>query len=337
MEKPAVYVGLDYHQDAVQACVMDAGGRMLANIACVNDCVAIVRAVERHGVPRGVAVEACAGAANLADELIAHAGWAVDLAHPGYVARLKQSPDKTDFADARILADLTRVGWLPRVWLAPEPVRALRRLTRWRQTIVDDRRAARLRVRALLRDLRRRPPRGVRPWTAAWRAWLDALELPPSARFVLDALHRHIADLSVHLRAVEAELDRASAADQVVARLLAMPGIGRVTAWVLRAQIGRFDRFRTGKQLARFCSLCPRNASSGERVADSGLIRAGDPQLRATLIELGHRLARHDPRWGELAARLRAAGKHACVVAAAIANRFVRWLHHQMQETPRMT
>jgi hypothetical protein len=26
------------------------------------------------------------------------------LAHPGFVSRMKQSPDKTDFSDARVLA-----------------------------------------------------------------------------------------------------------------------------------------------------------------------------------------------------------------------------------------
>jgi hypothetical protein len=49
----------------------------------------------------------------------------VQLAHPGYVARMKQSRDKTDFGDARMLADLERVGYLPRVWLAPEEVREM--------------------------------------------------------------------------------------------------------------------------------------------------------------------------------------------------------------------
>ena len=52
-------------------------------------------------------------------------------------------------------------------------------------------------------------------------------------------------------------------------KLLTMSGIGLVTAVTLRAEIGRFDRFRTGKQLARFCGLSPRNASSGQRQASA--------------------------------------------------------------------
>jgi hypothetical protein len=96
------------------------------------------------------AIEACGGAADLADELIARAGWSVHLAHPGYVARIKQSPDKTDYSDARLLADLERVGYLPKVWLAPENIRELRRLVRYRQQLANQRRNVKLRIRALL-------------------------------------------------------------------------------------------------------------------------------------------------------------------------------------------
>ncbi len=46
---------------------------------------------------------------------------------------MKQGPDKTDWGDARLLVDLVRVGYLPKVWLAPENIRELRRLVRYRQ------------------------------------------------------------------------------------------------------------------------------------------------------------------------------------------------------------
>ena len=125
-----VFVGLDYHASSVQVCVMDADGRMLLNRKCANDWRAVMAAVQgRCGkeVQVQAAIESCCGAADLADELISR-GWTVQLAHPGYVARMKHNPDKTDYSDARMLADLERLGFLPRVWLAPEEVRELRRL-----------------------------------------------------------------------------------------------------------------------------------------------------------------------------------------------------------------
>jgi transposase len=334
MSNVTVFVGLDYHKDSIQVCVMDPSGKILVNRSCPNRADAVVAVVADHGQDVRAALEACAGSANLADELATKHGWVVNLAHPGYVARMKQTPDKTDWADARVIADLVRVGYLPKVWLAPEDVRQLRTLTRYRQQLVDRRRATKLRVTALLRDARVvEPP--CRRWGRAWTAWLTTADgLGSEGRWVVDRLLGDLRDVAGSIAEVDRRLAEVTAEDPVVTQLLALAGIGLVTAWVLRAEIGRFDRFTTGKQMARYCGLSPRNASSGQRQADAGLIKAGNEHLRATIIEAAWRLIRYDPRWKALAATMRAAGKPACVIAAAVGNRWVRWLFHQVAGGP---
>ena len=64
MDRIAVFVGLDYHQDAVQVCVMDGGGRVLSNRSCVNAWEAIVALAEHHGRVVRVGIEACTGSAK---------------------------------------------------------------------------------------------------------------------------------------------------------------------------------------------------------------------------------------------------------------------------------
>jgi len=282
----------------------------------------------------GCGIEACCGSADLAEALIRHGGWSVDLAHPGYVNRMKQSPDKHDWGDARMLADLERVGYLPVVWLAPQEIRELRRLVRYRQNQARQRRDVKLRIGALLRDHRARSPEKINRWTRPWLHWVKEIPLPEQSRWVMDCLIEDLGRVSRDIRRTEARLEQATAADPVIARLRTLPGIGPVTAWMLRAEIGWFHRFRTGKQLARFCGLSPRNASSGERQADAGLVRAGSAQLRSVLIEAAHRLIWHHPRWQALALRLLDTGKPKSVVAAAVANRWIRWLYHQMKNVP---
>ena len=85
------------------------------------------------------------------------------------------------------------------------------------------------------------------------------------------------------------------------------------------------------KLSARLSALSPRNASSGQKQADAGLIKAGNPELRTVLVQAAHRLVRYDERWTKLAGQLRLRGKPTSVMIAAIANRWVRWLFHQMQ------
>lgn len=327
MSSIPVFVGLDYHMASVQVCVVDQTGRQLANRRCANSWQAIQQVVRPHGTPQRVAIEACTGAAHLADELIARAGWPVRLAHPGYVARLKQSPDKSDYSDGRLLADLERVGYLPPVWLAPEEVRELRRLIRYRQQLVAERRNIKLRVSALLRE-QRIFFQGT-AWTKAWRKCVLAVpDLSEQARWIIERQIVRLDQLESEIRTVEERLQGLVQEDALVAKLLLQKGVGLITAVTLRAEIGRFGRFQTGKQLARFCGLSPRNASSGQRQADAGLIKAGNPQLRIALIEAAHRLMRFDDRWSAFGAQLLARGKPKCVVIAAIANRWIRGLHH---------
>lgn len=276
------------------------------------------------------AIEACNGAADLADELRQHAGWSLDLAHPGYVRRMKQNPDKTDFSDAHLLADLVRVGYLPRVWLAPPAIREWRRLVRRRQDLANRRRAVKLRSGALLRE-HRLVNREARPWTKRGLAWVAALELPAESRWGMNDLFAELAELHTRRHRIEQRLAQFAAHDELITRLRGLPGIGLITASVLRAEIGDPRRFRTGKQRSRYCGLTPCNASSGARQADAGLIAAGNPTLRAALMAAAHRLKRLTPRWRAFAAALAARGKPKSVVTAAVANRWLRGLFHELR------
>ena len=115
-----VFVGLDYHESTVRVCVLDTDGSKLANADCANDWKSIANFAERFGRPVRAAIESCCGAADLAEELVSCAGWSVDLAHPGYVQRMKQNPDKTDCQDAQLSG--LGAGWLPSARVVGAPL-----------------------------------------------------------------------------------------------------------------------------------------------------------------------------------------------------------------------
>ncbi len=279
----------------------------------------------------GAALESCCGAANLAEQL-QQQGWDVALANAGICSRMKQNPDKTDFSDAQLLADLVRVGYLPRVWLPPESIRDLRRLTRHRQQLVDERRRIKQRIRAMLREERISPPSDVgNVWTVSWKQWLQSTtSLREHSRWVMDVHLTNLNRVSEQIRDVERRMEASTTDDAVVQKLREEKGVGLVTAVTMRAEIGSFQRFQSGKQLARYCAVTPKNASSGKKQADGGLIQAGNLHLRTMLIETAHRLARFVPKWKTLKDRLKAAGKPASVAAAAVANRWIRQLYWHM-------
>jgi transposase len=153
----------------------------------------------------------------------------------------------------------------------------------------------------------------------------------PLGRWVVDDLLDDITYTAGKIAKADARLRAATEGDKIVKKLLNQPGVGEVTAWVLRAYVGDFGRFKTAKQLARYCGLSPCNASSGTRTADAGLIDGCNRLLRATVVQAAHRLIRTTQRWRDLAASMRARGKPACVIAGAVGNRWLRTLHHAMK------
>lgn len=203
---------------------------------------------------------------------------------------------------------------------------------RLRADLVSRVRGIKTRVLGVLRAQRVAEPARPGRWTRGWTAWLESADgISRAGRFTIRTHLSEMRWLTERVRETEALLGDLTASDPLFTRLLEQPGVGKITAWTMLALIGDFSRFASGKQLARFCAVTPRNASSGQRVADAGLIRAGDPLLKSVLVEAGHRLRRLDPRWAAFSRRLQERGKPVSVIVAAIANRWVRWLYHQVK------
>jgi transposase len=110
-----------------------------------------------------------------------------------------------------------------------------------------------------------------------------------------------------------------AAADDPVARLTTIPGVGRRTAEGILAEVGSdVSRFPTAGHLASWAGLCPgQDESAGKR--RSGKTRKGSPWLRTLLVEAATAAARTkdtalSARYRRLAARR---GRKKAIVALA--------------------
>ena len=115
----------------------------------------------------------------------------------------------------------------------------------------------------------------------------------PHQRFLL-ALHlARIADLDEVITHLDAEItERLHPHAEEIARLDAIPGVGRRTAEVILAEVGGdVSRFPTAAHLASWAGVCPgNNESAGKRL--SGRTRKGNRYLRAALAEAAQAAAR---------------------------------------------
>jgi transposase len=106
----------------------------------------------------------------------------------------------------------------------------------------------------------------------------------------IDALDALVQEIDTQVDAVTTRMDEAVEAGQpkftaLVALLMTVPGIGRLAARMILAEIGRdMSRFPTAGHLLSWAGLCPgNNESAGKR--RSSRLRKGAPWLKALLIQ----------------------------------------------------
>ena len=112
---------------------------------------------------------------------------------------------------------------------------------------------------------------------------------------------REVRELERRIEAVEEELERIAKEEPVIRTLLQVPGIGVLTATALYASVGSVHAFQSGRHLASWLGLTPRERSSGDRRRLGRITKQGDPYLRTLLI--------HGARSALLAAERARAGR----------------------------
>jgi transposase len=123
------YVGIDLHRRRSVIVPMTGEGEVLDTVRIDNDPVALSRELSKAGPDSEVVLEATYGWYWAAD-LLQACGARVHLAHPLGSRCSAISGPETDARDSRNLAELLRMGRLPKAWLAPPAVRELRELVR---------------------------------------------------------------------------------------------------------------------------------------------------------------------------------------------------------------
>jgi transposase len=119
-------VGIDLHRRRSVIVRMDPTGQRLDTVRIDNDPVALAAQIAKAGEHPQVVLEATYGWYWAAD-VLRDAGAQVHLAHPLGVKGFAYRRVKNDVRDAADLADLLRMGRLPEGWIAPPPIRELRR------------------------------------------------------------------------------------------------------------------------------------------------------------------------------------------------------------------
>lgn len=108
--------------------------------------------------------------------------------------------------------------------------------------------------------------------------------LPAPAREALGFLVRQLAAVKEQILDLEKKLKDWHKNNEASRRLATIPGIGVITATALVATIGEADQFKSGRELAAWLGLVPRQNSSGNKQRLGRISKRGDGYLRKLLV-----------------------------------------------------
>lgn len=232
---------------------------------------------------------------------------------------------KTDVQDAEWLASLARVGLIRPSFVPPPAIRELRDLTRYRKKLVEDRTREQSRVHKVLQTANIKldgvatdifgvtgmlilralaegmatPKEMAQLAKGSLRKKMDALEISLECklgqvhRLMLATALRLLTSFDKELDALDAVIDQHAAPWQhLIERLKTIPGIDRVAAVTLLAELGPdMSVFPTAAHCASWAGVCPGNNESAGKSRD-GRSQRGNVHIKTMLCQAAQSAAR---------------------------------------------
>lgn len=320
----AVYrrcAGLDVHKDSVSACIRRRmKGSKETEVeeevfsTCTSGLISLRKWLRQRNVKQ-VAMESTGIYWIPVWNVLEGGSLELTLVNPATVHALQGK--KTDRIDAARIAEYLQYGLLSGSFVPPKPVRQLRELTRMRVHVQQDRNRVISRIGRLLEtvnvklgsvvsDITGKTGRSVlralaegqnNPQLLADRAvgslrskvpaLILALEGRPDEHFrwMLTGLLNRLESLDDEVKRIDLELRRRLVENEdLLERLATIPGVDRIVAQAVLAEVGDLSAFPNAAHLASWAGLCPGNAeSAGKRF--SGRTRKGNRYLRRILTQ----------------------------------------------------
>lgn len=296
------YMGVDLGKKKSQIAVIDDTGEVYTEGKIPNHKQTIEKFVKRLKGPATMVCETGNKSFWLAD-IMEDCGVGVNVANAYKVKLIAEARVKTDKVDARILAELLRVNFIPEVYIPKQEIRVWREVFRGRSHIIRMRTQLYNRIHAVL------DRHGIEYYSKQLRAkgassWLETLELPQDIKQSIGQYMKLIHQLTEHVDTFEKRLKKKIKLDEkakyIVELLMSIPGIGWLTGLALYLEIVDISRFKSPKKLYSYTGLIPGVHQSGEVQRGGKLTKQGNSLIRWMIVEDAWRAVSCDKYYGSL-------------------------------------
>lgn len=231
-----------------------------------------------------VGIESCGSAHHWARKLRSF-GHEVRMMAPQFVAPYRKS-DKNDHNDAEAICEVAGRPNMRFVPVKTEEQQAVLMVHRVRSLMVGERTSLVNQIRGLLSEFGIVLPQGRCHVRSQLPSILEDAEndLPEVAREVFANQYERLCELDSKIDEYDKKIEALAKADEDAKRLMALEGIGPITATAIIASVGDITTFKNGRQFAAWLGLVPRQWSTGGRARHGRITKRGDVYLRTLLI-----------------------------------------------------
>lgn len=288
------YVGLDVHKKIIAYCVKKVDGTIVEEGTFPATRTALNQWARSLPGPWKGALEATLFTGWIYEALKPKAV-ELQVAHPQKLKAITTAKKKRDREDARILADLLRCNLIPQCYMAPEEMRELRRILRYRNLLVQESTRFKNRTSGLLMETGVEYNKEKLHGQNYFSGLMKQLDWLPES--VLDLLKHSRASLEF-FQASEKRLihglENHPVLKQRVELLMSIDGVGIITALTWALEICDPGRFANLKQVQSYSGLCSRHHESAGKVQHGPLSKQRNAALQSVLIEAAKLAPQHN-------------------------------------------
>lgn len=208
----------------------------------------------------------------------------ISIANPKKLREIANSAQKTDKNDARTIAELLRMDYLPTAYKAPEDINAVRILVRQRGFFVRLNTATKCRIHGVCTAL------GAHTTADKPLHQSGQTKLTQGSNQELCELFQLVDYMNTQRKSIEKRITETIESTAVYKTLQTMPGVGLVTGAAIYAEVGDFSRFASPEKLISYAGLYPKERSSGGQQHFMGMSKVGSRILRYSIIEAAMRI-----------------------------------------------
>lgn len=234
-----------------------------------------------------IVMEACSTSHYWARAFRQH-GHEVMLLPAHHVTPYRQG-QKNDHADALAILEASYRPLLKPVPVKSERQQYLQSVYKVRRRLIERRTALSNQMRGLLGEFGYVFPSGLGVLRRELPRCLEQLEV--DLAWLMGKQYEELCVLDQRIEEMTRHIEQRVKADECCVRLMKLPGIGPITACLLRAHCCP-EGYRNGRSYSASLGLVPRQHSSGDQVRLYGMTRTGNKELRMLLIHGGRSVVR---------------------------------------------